>query len=39
MQNKILRQTASDIEDATLKVFDSLNDILYIESKNEQNRE
>ena len=34
MQNKILRQTASDIEDATLKVFDSLNDILYVESKN-----
>ena len=34
MQNKILRQTASDIEDATLKVFDSLNDILYLESKN-----
>ena len=34
MQNKILRQTASDIEDATLKVFDSLNEILYVESKN-----
>ena len=35
MQNKILRQTANDIEDATLKVFDSLNDILYVESKSE----
>ena len=35
MQNKILRQTASDIEDVTLKVFDSLNDILYVESKSE----
>ena len=33
VENKILRQTASDIEEATLKVFDSLNDVLYIESK------
>jgi methyl-accepting chemotaxis protein len=33
VENKILRQIASDIEDATLNVFDSLNDILYIESK------
>ncbi len=31
-QNSILRQTASSIEEATVKVFDSLNDILYIDS-------
>ena len=32
-KNQILRKTASDIEDSTVKVFDSLNDILFIESK------
>ncbi len=31
-QNSILRQTASEIEESTIKIFDSLNDILYIES-------
>jgi methyl-accepting chemotaxis protein len=35
VENKILRQTASDIENATLKVFDSLNEVLYIDSRNE----
>ena len=33
LQNQTLRKTASEIEEATVKVFDSLNDILYIESK------
>uniref|UniRef100_UPI0040470EA6 methyl-accepting chemotaxis protein n=1 Tax=Aliarcobacter sp. TaxID=2321116 RepID=UPI0040470EA6 len=32
-KNQVLRKTASDIEDSTVKVFDSLNDILFIESK------
>ena len=31
-QNSILRQTASDIEESTIRVFDSLNGILYVES-------
>ena len=30
--NQILRKTASEIEEYTSKVFDSLNDILYVES-------
>ncbi|WP_193209572.1 methyl-accepting chemotaxis protein [Aliarcobacter butzleri] len=36
IENKILRQIASQIEDATMKFFDSLNDILYLESKNKK---
>ena len=31
--NQTLRKTASEIEEATVKVFDNLNDILYVESK------
>ncbi len=33
IENKVLRQTASLIEESTLRVFDSLNDILYVDSK------
>ncbi len=36
IENKILRQIASQIEDATMKFFDSLNNILYLESKNKK---
>ena len=36
IENKILRQTASQIEESTFRVFDSLNDILYIDSKNKE---
>ncbi|MCT7622480.1 methyl-accepting chemotaxis protein [Aliarcobacter butzleri] len=36
IENKVLRQIASQIEDATMKFFDSLNDILYLESKNKK---
>ena len=36
IENKILRQIASQIEDATMKFFDSLNDILYLDSKNKK---
>ena len=32
-ENQHLRKTASEIEEGTIKVFDSLNDILYIEAK------
>jgi len=32
-KNKILRKIASEIEESTVKVFDSLNDVLYIDSK------
>jgi hypothetical protein len=32
VENKILRQTACEIEESTIKVFDSLNDILHVES-------
>jgi methyl-accepting chemotaxis protein len=35
-ENKVLRETASKIEESTLRVFDSLNDILYIDSKNKR---
>ncbi|QKF78455.1 methyl-accepting chemotaxis protein [Arcobacter defluvii] len=35
-QNQLLRKTASEIEEVTVKVFDSLNDILYVESKNKR---
>ena len=31
--NKILREISAQIEDSTIKVFDSLNDILYVDSK------
>ena len=30
---KILRKIASEIEESTAKVFDSLNDVLYIDSE------
>jgi methyl-accepting chemotaxis protein len=33
IENKVLRKTASQIEESTLRVFDSLNDILYVDSK------
>jgi methyl-accepting chemotaxis protein len=33
IENQHLRKTASEIEEGTIKVFDSLNDVLYIESK------
>ena len=33
VENKILRETSAQIEDSTIKVFDSLNDVLYIDSK------
>ena len=32
LDNQILRKTASEIEESTIKVFDSLNDILYVDS-------
>ena len=32
-KNQILRKIASEIEESTVKVFDSLNDVLYIDSK------
>ncbi len=32
VDNQILRKTASEIEESTIKVFDSLNDILYVDS-------
>jgi len=32
-KNKILREISGQIEDSTIKVFDSLNDILFIDSK------
>ncbi len=32
-ENKILREISAQIEDSTIKVFDSLNDILYVDSK------
>ena len=32
-KNKILREISAQIEESTVKVFDSLNDILYIDSK------
>ena len=33
IENKVLRKTASHIEESTLSVFDSLNDILHVDSK------
>jgi methyl-accepting chemotaxis protein len=33
IENKLLRKTASKIEESTLRVFDSLNEILYVDSK------
>ena len=36
VENKNLRKIASEIEESTIKVFDSLNDILYVESKNKR---
>ncbi len=33
VENKILRETSAQIEDSTIKVFDSLNDVLYIDSQ------
>jgi methyl-accepting chemotaxis protein len=33
VENKILREISAQIEDSTINVFDSLNDILYIDSK------
>ncbi|WP_418181011.1 methyl-accepting chemotaxis protein [Aliarcobacter lanthieri] len=33
VENQVLRKIASQIEDSTIQVFDSLNDILYLESK------
>jgi methyl-accepting chemotaxis protein len=33
IENKVLRKIASQIEESTLRVFDSLNDILYVDSK------
>ena len=32
-ENKILREISAQIEDSTINVFDSLNDVLYIDSK------
>ena len=32
-KNQILRKIASEIEESTAKVFDSLNDVLYIDSE------
>ena len=32
-ENKILREISAQIEDSTIKVFDSLNNILYVDSK------
>ena len=31
--NEVLREISAQIEDSTIKVFDSLNDILYVDSK------
>ncbi len=36
VENQTLRKTANQIEDETIKVFDSLNDILYLESRNKK---
>ena len=36
IENKILRKTASNIEESTIRVFDSLNEILYVDSKNKE---
>ncbi len=33
VENTVLREISAQIEDTTIKVFDSLNDILYMESK------
>ena len=33
-ENKVLKNTANQIEEITIKIFDSLNDILYLDSKN-----
>ena len=33
VENKILREISAQIEDSTINVFDSLNDILYVDSK------
>jgi methyl-accepting chemotaxis protein len=33
IENKVLREISAQIEDSTIKVFDSLNDILYVDSK------
>ena len=32
VENKILREISAQIEESTTSVFDSLNDILYVES-------
>jgi methyl-accepting chemotaxis protein len=34
VENKLLREISAQIEDATANVFDSLNDVLHIDSKN-----
>ena len=36
-ENKILREISARIEDATINVFDSLNDILFVDSKKSKN--
>ena len=33
--NEVLREISAQIEDSTVKVFDSLNDILYIDCSND----
>src|SRR5574344_1849720 len=33
-ENKVLKNSANEIEEITIKIFDSLNDILYLDSKN-----
>ena len=33
IENKFLKNTANQIEEITIKIFDSLNDILYLNSK------
>jgi methyl-accepting chemotaxis protein len=33
VENKILREISAQIEDSTIKVFDSLNDVLYRDSQ------
>ncbi len=32
-ENKVLKNTANQIEEITIKIFDSLNDILYLNSR------
>ncbi|RBQ30820.1 chemotaxis protein [Arcobacter sp. FW59] len=34
VENQVLRKIANQVEENTIKVFDSLNDILYLESRN-----